>query len=99
MTSLGPLSSKELQDQVIAVISDVIRDWDLDPDFVLTQETGLIGDLDFESIDIVRLVVAIEQHFQVKGIPFESLFMKDGGYINELRISEIVDFLGQYTSI
>jgi acyl carrier protein len=50
-------------------------------------------DLAFESIDVVQLVVALEKNFERKGLPFEQLFMRDGDYVNELEVKEIVEFL------
>jgi acyl carrier protein len=50
-------------------------------------------DLAFESIDVVQLVVALEKNFERKGLPFEQLFMRDGDYVDELEVKEIVEFL------
>jgi acyl carrier protein len=50
-------------------------------------------DLAFESIDVVQLVVALEKNFERKGLPFEQLFMREGDYVNELEVKEIVEFL------
>ena len=49
--------------------------------------------LEFESIDIVQLAVALEQSFGQKGLPFEQLFMRDGDYVDEIFVSEVVDFM------
>lgn len=95
MTKLKTLSERELQDEVIKVVAEIIKDWDLEFEQQINIETGLIGELEFESIDIVRLVVALEQHFECRGIPFEKLFMKNGEYISELRIKEIATFLNE----
>jgi len=86
-------SPEELTDQVIAVLNEVTMDWELDLEEDIGPSTRLIDDLAFESIDIVRFVVALEQHFNCKGLPFEKLFMSDGDYVNELRVNEVVDFL------
>jgi acyl carrier protein len=50
-------------------------------------------DLAFESIDVVQLVVALEKNFERKGLPFEQLFMREGDYVDELEVKEIVEFL------
>lgn len=95
MSKLKTLSEQSLQNEVIEVVAEIIKDWDLEFEQKISNETGLIGELEFESIDIVRLVVALEQHFECRGIPFEKLFMKDGEYISELRINEIATFLNE----
>jgi acyl carrier protein len=92
-----PLSynPEELSAQVIAVLNEVTMDWELDLEEEIGPSTRLIDDLAFESIDIVRFVVALEQHFNCKGLPFEKLFMRDGDYVDELRVNEVVDFLSK----
>lgn len=96
-TTPAPLSysHEELSAQVIAVLNEVTMDWELDLEEDIGPSTRLIDDLAFESIDIVRFVVALEQHFNCKGLPFEKLFMRDGDYVDELRVNEVVDFLSE----
>lgn len=77
---------------VITVISEMVADWDLD-NVSISAETSLMGDLEFESIDIVQLAVHLEQHFEQSGLPFEQLFMRDGDYVDDLSIREIAGFL------
>ena len=38
-------------------------------------------------------VVAIEECFRQRGLPFEELLMLDGRYVDEIRVKEAVDFL------
>jgi acyl carrier protein len=82
---------------VVEMLRDMVADWDLDHSEAIGPNTRLIEDLAFESIDIVQLVVAIEQKFQRKGLPFEKLFMRDGDYVEEISVAEVVDFL--YTNL
>ena len=93
MPKLNLLSDDVIIEEVIKVTEDVIKDWDLDLDEKINKDTGIIGELEFESIDIVRFVVALEQHFECRGIPFEKLFMQTDGYISELRVKEVAQFL------
>lgn len=86
---------KEIQEKVIAILEDMTRDWDMEYSGGINADTRLIGDLSFESIEIVQLMVAIEQRFHLKNLASEKLLMKDGHYVPELRVAEIVDFLGQ----
>lgn len=97
-TTQSPIaySHDELSTQVITVLNEVTLDWELELDDDIGPSTRLIDDLAFESIDIVRFVVALEQHFSCKGLPFEKLFMRDGDYVDELQVQEVVDFLDEY---
>lgn len=78
---------------VIDVVKTMVADWGLDDDLTISTDTRLMGDLEFESIDVVQLAVALEQHFQQTELPFETLFMKGGDYVEDLTISEVSDFL------
>ena len=68
---------------VIHILENMTYDWDIDLDKPLGSETRLIADLEFGSIDIVQFLVAIEEHFQRRGFPFEELVMVDGRYVDE----------------
>ena len=98
MNKIESLSKDELVSEVVSVVKDVIKDWDIELDDEINGDTGLIEELEFESIDIVRFVVALEQHFECRGVPFEKLFMNSGGYISELKIFEVAQFLSTQTT-
>jgi acyl carrier protein len=49
--------------------------------------------LNFESIDIIQLVVAIEEDITHKKMPFDQLLMHEGRYVDDLSIGQISDFL------
>lgn len=87
------LSQEDIETQVIAVLENMTADWELEDGGKIEPETRLMEDLAFESIDVVQLVVALEKNFERKGLPFEQLFMRDGDYVNELEVKEIVEFL------
>jgi acyl carrier protein len=83
----------DVENAVVGVVNQTIQDWDMDLPSGVTVETLLMQDLAFESIDIVQFAVAIEQAADRKGLPFEKLFMKDGDYVDDVRLSQVVDFL------
>ena len=82
-----------IEQGVVAVINDMVADWELDQPKGVGSSTRLMEDLEFESIDIVQLAVSLEQHFEQSGLPFEKLFMRDGDYVDDLTIDEIAVFL------
>jgi acyl carrier protein len=89
-----PLQSRaDVQATVINVVSDTVRDWDIDLPNGITPDTKLMDDLAFESIDVVQFAVAIEQAVGRKGLPFEKLFMKDGDYVDDVALKQVSDFL------
>jgi acyl carrier protein len=74
------------------ILKTMTADWDMDY-AVLGPDTALIADLTFESIDVVQFIVALEQRFGRRDLPFHELLMIDGRYVDELRVGEVVDFL------
>lgn len=89
--NISGFSKEDIKNKLTRVLEEMTADWDLDCS--INPTTRLIEDLMFESIDIVRFVVAVEQAFNVKGLPFEKLFMQDGDYVDEILVSQVVDFL------
>lgn len=92
------MNTSEIEQKIISVLNDMTQDWELDSAEGIGPKTGLMNDLEFESIDIVQLAVALEQGFNKKGLPFEQLFMKDGDYVDEIYVSEVVNFMGNNLS-
>lgn len=78
---------------LVTILEDMTSDWDTDYDGGIGPETKLIEDLSFESIDVVQLIVAIEEHFGRKKMPFERLIMRDGRYVDEIVVGDAVNFL------
>lgn len=87
------IDSNDIQSVVISVLEEMTQDWDLELSDGLNGETRLMADLAFESIDVVQFVVSLEQAFNRKGLPFEKLFMRDGDYVEDLNVHEVVRFL------
>lgn len=82
-----------VRSSIVALIEDLIRDWEITLDDAITPQTRLVADLGCSSIDIVHLVVAIEEHFGRGRLGFEELLMRDNQYVNDLRIAELVAFV------
>jgi len=91
---MGARSLDQITQEVITILKDITSDWDIDSfDGQITADTRLVKDLSFESIEIVQLMVALEQHFQVKNLASEKLLMKDGNYVPDQRVGDIARFL------
>jgi acyl carrier protein len=72
---------------VIAVVEDLIQDWGLDLDEPISGTTMLVAHLEFASVDIIQLCVALEQSFERK-LGFQDLLMRDGSYVGDLSIAQ-----------
>ena len=85
------------KDQIIQglvdILEDMTSDWDLEFDGSIGADTKLMEDLEFESIDVVQFVTAIEEHYGSRGLPFEELLMIDGRYVDEVVVDKTADFL------
>ena len=82
--------------KLIVLLEDFTQDWDHEFEGRMSGDTKLLGDLGFESIDIIQLVVAIEEDITRKKVPFDKLLMKDGRYVDDLSIDGIADFLSAH---
>lgn len=90
---MNAITRQSLQDVVIRVLNDTVRDWDLEIEGGIGPSTTLIEDLAFESIDIVQFSVALEQALGRKDLPFERLFIDEGNYVDDVSVAEITSFL------
>jgi acyl carrier protein len=95
---LARLDRETLLRQVILILEDMTSDWDLDYDGGIGFATCLISDLTCESIDIVQFVVALEESFQRRDLPFERLLMVDGRYVDDLSVNDVVNFLDAHVN-
>jgi len=93
MTTPVHLEKQDVLCKVVSILEGMTRDWDLEYSGSISGQTRLMADLQCESIDIVMLIVAIEERFQRKGLPFENLLMFDGRYVDDLTVEQIADFL------
>ena len=90
MSSVSPKVTTEAI--LVGIIIDLIQDWGLDLGEGINGKTTLVNDLEFASVDIIQLCVAIEQHYDRK-IGFQELLMSNGSYVSDLSISQIDNYL------
>lgn len=89
---MNSASDRYLQ-QLSALLKDFTQDWDSATDEPITRQTRLFADLSFESIDIIQLIVAIQEEVVKRNVPFDSLLMKEGRYVDDLTVGQIADHL------
>jgi acyl carrier protein len=78
---------------VTEILQDMTADWDMDLTGPIGTETKLVDDLGFESIDIVQFIVAIEERFQRRALPWEEILMSDGRYVDEIKVGDMLTLL------
>jgi acyl carrier protein len=77
---------------VIAIVDDLTQDWGLELDAPISATTTLAADLEFASVDIIQLCVALEQCYG-RRFGFQDLLMKDGSYVGDLSLNQFADFV------
>jgi acyl carrier protein len=89
---MGSLLRESAEDTVVAVIEDLIQDWGLELDSGVTDSTCLVANLEFASVDIIQLCVALEEAYGRK-LGFQAMLMKDGSYVGDLSVAQIARFI------
>lgn len=90
------MDKEAITQAVIHLLYDMIGDWEIDFHGAIGPQTTLIGDLTFESIDIVQLGGLLEEHFQRESLPFEKLLLVNGRYVEDVSVGQIIDFLYEH---
>ena len=89
---MSRLRRETAEQTVIAVIEDLIQDWGLDLGAGVNAATRVVADLEFASVDIIQLCVALEQAYERK-LRFQDLLMKDGSYVGDLTVTQFARFI------
>ena len=77
----------------LQILRGLTSDWEMGFAGALGPATRLSADLALESVQLVQLVIAIEEHFKCQELPFQQLFVPAERQIDDLQVSELVDFL------
>ena len=73
------------------MLKELREDWEYSGE--VTEDTGIFGDLGFESIDAVALGAAIEEHFGQQ-LPFaEFLTRARDQNLEDIRIGSLLEFV------
>lgn len=90
------MTRDQLRSDVLAILREKVSKVDSDFSGILTEETRIVGDLDFESVMIVELCMAIGKHLRKK-VPFQNLVFQDGQF-QDFSVGQLLAFLeGQLT--
>ena len=86
------LNIDTIEKKIVEIVEDLTQDWGLALDEGITGQTLLVANLEFASVDIIQLCVAIEEHYERK-FGFQELLMQDGHYISDLSITQLTIFV------
>lgn len=81
-----------IETTLTGIVEDLVQDWGIDLNGGVGGKTLLVNDLEFASVDIIQLCVAIEQHYDRK-FGFQDLLMVNGSYVSDLSITQMADFV------
>jgi acyl carrier protein len=77
---------------VIAIVNDLTQDWGLETSAPPSASTLLAADLQFASVDIIQLCVALEECYE-RRFGFQDLLMRDGSYVGDLSLGQLSHFV------
>ncbi len=77
---------------VVAIVDDLTQDWGLDLESPISADSLVAADLQFASVDIIQLCVALEQCYG-RRFGFQDLLMKDGSYVGDLTLGQFAAFV------
>ena len=87
---------ERILDDVIKIIEEMDSGWESQFELSMRPETLLGADLGFKSIDIVRLVAAIQKLYNHCELPFQELFIPSGRPVKDLSVLDVVVFLNTH---
>lgn len=77
---------------VVAIVEDLTQDWGIELEGPAGAQTMVVADLEFASVDIIQLCVALEQCYG-RRFGFQDLLMKDGSYVGDLSLGQLAAFV------
>src|SRR5262249_37879454 len=84
---------EEISERTCRIVQQIVDDWGLEASPV--NDTRLIADLGFTSMDIIDLLASIETQLGRK-LPYERLIViEGGGYRQELTVADLVAFIDE----
>lgn len=85
------MERSEVESLICEAVEELLEALDAELDEDVSTQTMLVDDAEFSSIDFVQLIVSIEEKLGRK-VGFQDMLMRDGSYVEDLSIGEVVDF-------
>jgi acyl carrier protein len=77
---------------VVAIVKDLTQDWGVESAEPIGADTLLAANLQFTSVDIIQLCVALEECYD-RRFGFQDLLMRDGSYVGDLSLGQLSAFV------
>lgn len=74
-------------------LTELLEELDTEPPQEMGLETLLNADLGITSVDAIHLMILIEDRLE-QPLSFQELAVRDGEYVQELSIGELLKFVG-----
>jgi len=88
---MNQASKDQIFQNLLTILDELSEDWEYSGEISL--ETTFLEDLGFESIDVVALGTAIEEHYR-QAFPFAEFLAEVGQReAQDIRVGEVVDFI------
>lgn len=89
-------SRTEILSEVVTVLNELADDWEYGGE--IGERTMLMGEMGFESLDIVVLATALQERY-TQEIPFSEFFAELGEREDgDVSVAEWVDFIATHTA-
>lgn len=85
------MTPEDISQRLRGTLAEFIADWGVEAE--IGPETRIAADLEFDSIDVIQFVVAMERAFGTRNLGFQTLIMQDGRYVDDLTVGQIETFL------
>ena len=87
------MTEKTVEQVIIDLTNELIEDWGLEDVVTVSKETTLKGDMGFASSDTMQLFTMIQEHYTGTLFKFQELVMKDGKFIDDLTLGQVIVFI------
>ena len=88
---------QQIQEYILQILESLSQDWDYST--AVGPDTLMVSELGFESLDLVVLGTAVQEHYQVQ-MPFaEFLALIGQREQKDVSVAELVDFVSRNLGI
>jgi len=89
----APLDKQRILGDIATLVHTMFLDGDILFERQIGPQTLVKADLALKSVEIVRLAAAIRKQYGNVDLPFNDLLMPNGCLVEDVSLSDIVDFL------
>jgi|ERR1041385_368415 acyl carrier protein len=87
------MNETQIRSEITQLLQETINTWNLGEESI-HDDTRLIGDLGFASVDLIHLMASIEMRFHRK-FPYDEIIIRDGQYVDDITVLELINFVSR----